>query len=60
MDNSIRNHGGVPDIDEDVFKLEIGGLVNKPIEISLKDLKDPQKFPSVQQLHVHLSDNITF
>lgn len=42
---SVRNHGGVPDIDEDVFELEIGGLVNTPVKISLKDLKDPAKFP---------------
>lgn len=42
---SVRNHGGVPDIDENVYELEIAGLVNKPIKISLKDLKDPEKFP---------------
>ena len=42
---SIRNHGGVPDIDEDAFYLEIGGLVNKPVRLTLKDLKDPVKFP---------------
>lgn len=35
----------MPDIDEDVFELEIGGLVNTPVKISLKDLKDPAKFP---------------
>lgn len=44
---SIRNHGGVPDIDADAFELEIGGLVNKPVTISLKDLQDPNKFPYV-------------
>ncbi|KAE9408740.1 molybdopterin binding oxidoreductase [Gymnopus androsaceus JB14] len=44
-DNNVRNHGGVPDINEDVFELEIAGLVNKPVKISLKDLKDPTKFP---------------
>jgi len=41
----VRNHGGVPDISEDVFELDIGGLVKKPVKISLKDLKDPNKFP---------------
>ncbi|KAG9315976.1 Oxidoreductase, molybdopterin-binding domain-containing protein [Chiua virens] len=35
----VRNHGGVPDIDEDSFRLEIGGLVNNPVSISLKDLR---------------------
>ncbi len=42
---SVRNHGGVPDIQEDLFRLEIGGLVNTPVELSLKDLRDPEKFP---------------
>jgi len=41
----VRNHGGVPVIEDDAFELEIGGLVNKPVNISLKDLKDPHKFP---------------
>lgn len=47
IEYSIRNHGGVPDIDADAFELEIGGLVNKPVKISLKDLQDPNKFPYV-------------
>ncbi|KAF7789478.1 hypothetical protein EIP86_000424 [Pleurotus ostreatoroseus] len=41
----IRNHGGVPDIDDDAFELEIGGLVNTPVKLSLKDLMDESKFP---------------
>ncbi|KAH9924353.1 sulfite oxidase mitochondrial precursor [Epithele typhae] len=41
----VRNHGGVPDIDDDAFELEIGGLVNQPVKLSLKDLKDESKFP---------------
>ncbi|KAH7923344.1 molybdopterin binding oxidoreductase [Leucogyrophana mollusca] len=45
MYHFVRNHGGVPDINEDVFELEIGGLVNKPVKISLKDLKDPSQYP---------------
>ncbi|KAF5313227.1 hypothetical protein D9619_003582 [Psilocybe cf. subviscida] len=44
----VRNHGGVPDVQEDAFELEIGGLVNKPVKLSLKDLKDPEKFPQVE------------
>ncbi|KAF9013126.1 Oxidoreductase, molybdopterin-binding domain-containing protein [Cyathus striatus] len=35
----VRNHGGIPEIDEDALTLEIGGLVNKPVTLSLKDLK---------------------
>lgn len=41
----MRNHGGIPDIDEDAFELEIGGLVNNPIKLTMKDLKDESKFP---------------
>ena len=41
----MRNHGGVPEIDEDAFELEIDGLVNKPMKISMADLKDEKKFP---------------
>lgn len=41
----MRNHGGVPEIEEDAFELEIGGLVNKPIKLTMEDLKDPAKFP---------------
>ena len=41
----MRNHGGVPDIDDDAFELEIGGLVKNPVKISLRDLKNPELFP---------------
>ncbi|KDQ57111.1 hypothetical protein JAAARDRAFT_35713 [Jaapia argillacea MUCL 33604] len=41
----VRNHGGVPDIDEDAFELEIGGFVHRSVKLSLKDLKDETKFP---------------
>lgn len=47
---SIRNHGGVPDIEEDAFELEFGGLVNKPCKLTMKDLKDLNKFPYVSFL----------
>jgi sulfite oxidase len=42
---SVRNHGGIPDIDDDSYELEIGGLVKNPVKISLRDLKDPNIFP---------------
>ncbi|KAF9020204.1 molybdopterin binding oxidoreductase [Hymenopellis radicata] len=48
MFHFVRNHGGVPDIEEDAFELEIGGLVNTSAKLSLKDLKDPAKFPQVE------------
>jgi len=44
----VRNHGGVPNIDEDSYDLEIGGLVNTPAVISLRDLQDPDQFPQVE------------
>ncbi|PCH39809.1 molybdopterin binding oxidoreductase [Wolfiporia cocos MD-104 SS10] len=43
----VRNHGGVPDIDEDAFELEITGLVNTPVKLTMKDLKDASKFPQI-------------
>lgn len=53
---SVRNHGGIPAIDEDAFQLEIGGLVNKPVTLSLKDLKDPAQFPYVSLIYLNLYD----
>ncbi|EME41758.1 hypothetical protein DOTSEDRAFT_73976 [Dothistroma septosporum NZE10] len=35
----VRNHGGIPEIDEDVFELEIDGLVKKPCTLKMSDLK---------------------
>jgi sulfite oxidase len=54
---SVRNHGGIPDIQEDAFELEIGGLVSKSVKLSLKDLKDPAKFLYVK-LHSVSADGI--
>ena len=44
-DHFVRNHGGVPEIDEDDFELEIDGLVNKPMKLKMKDLKNEKLFP---------------
>lgn len=44
-DHFVRNHGGVPEIEEDDFELEIDGLVNKPMKLSMKDLKNEKLFP---------------
>jgi sulfite oxidase len=40
----VRNHGGIPIIDNAAFKLTSGGLVNEPKTLTLADLQDPQKF----------------
>ncbi|CAF1124463.1 unnamed protein product [Adineta ricciae] len=44
----VRNHGGIPTIDKAAFKLNIGGLVNKPQTLTLADLQDPNKFEPVE------------
>ena len=41
----MRNHGGIPVINEDDYFLDIGGLVNKPTRLTMKDLKNEALFP---------------
>ena len=41
----VRNHGGIPDIDEQVYDLKIDGLVNEPRTLTLADLKNEKLFP---------------
>ncbi|KJX98301.1 sulfite oxidase like protein [Zymoseptoria brevis] len=41
----VRNHGGVPEIDDDAFELELDGLVKNPSKLSLADLKNENLFP---------------
>ena len=41
----MRNHGGIPLIDEEEYCLDIGGMVNKPTRLTLKDLKNEDLFP---------------
>lgn len=45
----VRNHGGIPEIDEAAYYLDIGGLVNRPQRFTLCDLKDEKKFPRMTQ-----------
>ncbi|KAM0131298.1 hypothetical protein ACHAP3_006950 [Botrytis cinerea] len=44
-DHFVRNHGGIPEIDEDSYFFDVAGLVNNPKRITLKDLKDETIFP---------------
>jgi sulfite oxidase len=44
-DHFVRNHGGIPEIEDDAFHLDIEGLVNNPKRLTLKDLKDESIFP---------------
>ena len=40
----VRNHGGVPEIEQDAFELEIDGIVKRPMKLTLADLKNEQLF----------------
>jgi sulfite oxidase len=42
-DHFLRYHGGIPEIDEEVYF--VGGIVNNLQRITMKDLKDESKFP---------------
>lgn len=46
----VRNHGGIPIIDEEKFSLDIDGLVNNPRTFTMKDLMDESKFPRVKKM----------
>ena len=35
----VRNHGGVPRVDPGSWRLEVGGLVRRPLSLSLDDLR---------------------
>ncbi|KAI4763216.1 molybdopterin binding oxidoreductase [Aureobasidium sp. EXF-12344] len=45
----VRNHGGIPIIDEDRFSFDVDGLVNNPRSFTMKDLMDESKFPRVKK-----------
>ena len=36
----VRNHGPVPELDEDRRRLQVGGMVDRPLELSLAQLRD--------------------
>lgn len=36
----VRNHGPIPDIQPGAWRLRVGGLVDRPLELSLADLRD--------------------
>lgn len=45
----VRNHGGIPEIDEEAYHLDIGGMVKNPQRLTLADLKDESKFKRMTQ-----------
>lgn len=44
-DHFVRNHGGIPEIDEESYFFDVGGLVNNPKRITMAELKDESIFP---------------
>jgi sulfite oxidase len=36
----VRNHGEVPEVDPAAYRLEVVGMVDRPLELSLEDLRD--------------------
>lgn len=45
----VRNHGGIPVIEKEKWRLEICGLVACPREYSLAELMDETRFPRVEK-----------
>ncbi|TPW15195.1 MAG: Sulfite oxidase [bacterium] len=43
----VRNHGTIPIVDPDAFRLEISGMVRQPLRLSLDELT--QRFPTVRR-----------
>ena len=41
----VRNHGGIPEIDESAYFVDVGGLVKEPKRLTLADLKNQNIFP---------------
>ncbi len=39
----VRNHGDVPEVDPEAYRLSVGGMVAQPLELTLRDL---QAFPA--------------
>jgi sulfite oxidase len=35
----VRNHGDVPDVDPEAWRLEVDGLVGRPLRLSLAELR---------------------
>jgi sulfite oxidase len=51
----VRNHGNIPCINPNKYKLTISGLTKKPLTLSLDDLKED--FPKVTQVSTLLCTN---
>lgn len=45
----VRNHGGIPIIEKDEWKLSLDGLVKNPKTYTLDDLMDETRFPRMEK-----------
>jgi sulfite oxidase len=45
----VRNHGGIPIIDEDKWFMTLDGLVANPKKYTLEDLKNETQFPQIEE-----------
>ncbi|PSN74524.1 molybdopterin binding oxidoreductase [Corynespora cassiicola Philippines] len=52
----VRNHGGIPEIDEDKFYFDVEGLVNNPKRVTMKELKNESIFPRMSKIHEYPGD----
>ncbi len=46
----VRNHGGIPSIDEEKWSLDIDGLVNNPRTFTMKEIMDESRFPRIKKM----------
>jgi len=46
----VRNHGDVPHVDRETYRLPLGGLVRRPLRFSLEELQRLSKAPVVATL----------
>ncbi|EMD00481.1 hypothetical protein BAUCODRAFT_170332 [Baudoinia panamericana UAMH 10762] len=46
----VRNHGGIPYISRDKYKLQLDGLVKNPRTFTLDELMNPDVFPRMEKL----------
>ena len=46
----VRNHGGIPLVEEEKYSFDLDGLVEKPRTFTLSDLKDESRFPRVKKM----------
>ncbi|KAI9046073.1 sulfite oxidase [Aspergillus affinis] len=45
----VRNHGGIPIIDQSKWSISLDGLVNRPQTYSLDDLQHGTRFPQIEK-----------